>query len=97
MSLRLWGVGTLPKLNDPKIRVVTITTLLTTLSFSLFFITELIAVAAAIVWAISDILHLPLVVTAAIALMVGWPTVWAAAAVAILVFNAATDPENNRP
>ena len=61
----------------------------------LFIDTELVAVAIGLVWSVSGYFHLVDAAVSVLALLVGLPVAWLCGLVAILVFNAETDPANN--
>ena len=75
--------------------VITFASLLAAVSMTVFIDTEMIAFAAAFVWSVGGLFHLPAPVVWALALAIGLPTAWACWRVAVLVFRAETDPANN--
>lgn len=85
----------LPKPRPITGRVITLASVAALLSFTLFVDTEVIAVVAATVWSVSTMLHLPLALSAVLAALLAVPALWACIAVAIMAFDAGTDPANN--
>ena len=64
----------LPRLNSSTTRVAAI---VTAIGVALFIDVEIVAMAAAAVWAVAGILHLPTVLTVVLALAIGLPAAWA--------------------
>jgi hypothetical protein len=65
------------------------------IAVTLFIDSEIMAVTAAALWALSGLFSMPAMVLAALGIAASLPALWACFAVAILVFNAETDPANN--
>jgi len=95
MKFRIPFMPDLPKPRPITGRVITLASIAALLSFTLFIDTEVVAVVAAVVWSVSTVLHLPLAVAAGLAALLAVPAVWACIAVAIMAFDAGTDPANN--
>ncbi|MAW87220.1 MAG: hypothetical protein CMJ42_11900 [Phyllobacteriaceae bacterium] len=78
-------------------RIISITTITGVIAVTLFFATEAIAGAIAMVWAVSGLMHLtptPTLILYGLALAAA---VAATAKVAMLAWAAETDPANNAP
>lgn len=78
----------------PAPRIVTFATVAAALGIILLVVPEIWVAAAALVWALGSLLHLDLIVEAAIALLVAVPALWATWQVARMAFDAETDPAN---
>jgi hypothetical protein len=76
--------------------VITLASIAAILSFTLFVDSEVVAIVAATVWSVSKMLHLPFVISAALAALLSVPALWACIAVAIKAYDVETDPANNR-
>lgn len=75
--------------------LITFTTILGTISVAVFVITEMAAIAYAVIWSITGYFAMPQVASVIFALLIGLPSVWLAGIVLRLSFRAETDPENN--
>ncbi|HSM42445.1 MAG TPA: hypothetical protein VK862_16970 [Afifellaceae bacterium] len=92
MTFRIPFVPDLPKPRSIPVRVMNLAALGGILIVTLFFDSELLIAAAAMVWSLASLLNLPPAVTIAFAALVAIPTLWACVAVAILVYDRETDP-----
>lgn len=95
MTIRIPFMPDLPRPRPITSRVITIASIAALLSFTLFIDTEVIAVVAAIVWSVSTTLQLPLAIGAVLAALLAVPALWTCIAVAIMAYDAGTDPANN--
>jgi hypothetical protein len=96
MSIRLWGVGNLPKIKFLKERVITARSICAAVSVAMFILTELIAVSGSTVWALAGFFHLTVFTGTMLVVLISIPTIYAAIATTILAFETETDPENNQ-
>lgn len=76
-------------------RVINLPSLIGTVSVALFVIVEFLAAAAAFVWAFSGLFGLGETTSAALAVAVAVPTLYASARISVMAYEAETDPENN--
>ena len=97
MNIHLPFMPDLPKPRRISGRVMNFTVLSGIVIITLFYDIELLIVAAAATWSISSLLALPPAASVVFAVLVAIPTLWACIAVAILAWNAETDPERSKP
>lgn len=78
-------------------RVLTFSSLLSVVWATVLIDTLILIIAAATVWAVGGYLRLPLIPFAVLALAGAVATIWACVSVAVLAYNAETDPAHNSP
>lgn len=78
-------------------RVLTFSSLLSVVWATVLIDTLILIIAAATVWAVGGYLRLPLIPFAVLALAGAVATIWACVSVAVLAYDAETDPANNSP
>ena len=93
MSLNLTRFLTVRDAAAP--RTLTLAALLAAFFVTLFISTEIVLTAAATVWALAGLFHLPLVAIIVLSVLVAVPTIWGSVLTAIAAFSAETDPANN--
>jgi hypothetical protein len=91
----LTQVLALPGIQQNRGRAIGIAAIFAVITVTLFIDTEILAVTAAALWAMSGLFAIPAIFLAVLGVAVSIPALWACIAVAILVFNAETDPANN--
>lgn len=96
MKIRIPFMPDLPRPKPVARRVVTAGAIAGILAVTLFLDGELIGVVVAAVWSLSSIFHLPWAFCAILATALAVPALWACIAVAIMVYDAETDPANRR-
>ena len=77
----------------PGERASLLVSILTVVGIVLFVDVEIVAAAAAAVWAIAGLLHLPLAATMVLAVLIGLPAAWACWVVARKAWNAEMHPD----
>jgi hypothetical protein len=76
-------------------RVLTFASLFGVVSVTVFVDSQLFAAAGALIWAVGGYFSLSVLPFAVLALAIGLPAIWGCIIVAIMAFDAETDPENN--
>lgn len=75
-------------------RVVTLAALAAAFFVTVFIVTEIVLAAAATVWALTGLLHLPLVAVIVLSVVVALPVLWGSVLTGVMAFMAETDPAN---